>query len=102
MRSEFVNGQKPASPEETAAAILQWLANDPDMLGRFLALSGVQPLQLRTAINDPGFLAGLIDFIMSHEPTLLDFCKDAGFQPESVVAAWHHYSGPGLDSGQYE
>lgn len=102
MRSEFVNGQKPASPDETAAAILQWLADDPEMLGRFLALSGVQPSQLRTAISDPGFLAGLIDFIMSHEPTLLAFCEATEWQPEAVVAAWHHYSGPGLDSGQYE
>lgn len=102
MRSEFVNGQKPASPDETAAAILQWLANDPEMLGRFLALSGVQPLQLRSAVTDPSFLAGLLDFIMSHEPTLLAFCEATGSQPEAVVAAWNHYSGPGLDSGQFE
>lgn len=88
-------------PEETAGAILAWLANEPEMLSRFLALSGVQVNQLRNVINDPGFLAGMIDFIMSHEPTLMDFCKASNWHPEAVVSAAHHYSSPGLDSGEF-
>jgi len=88
--------------EETAGAILGWLANEPDMLGRFLALSGVQPNQLRNAVNDPGFLAGMIDFLMGHEPTLLAFCEATGTKPETVAAAWHHYSGPGPGSGEFD
>ncbi|WP_165220273.1 DUF3572 domain-containing protein [Affinirhizobium pseudoryzae] len=88
------------APDETAAAILQWLAGEPDMLGRFLALSGVQPTQMRSAVNDPGFLAGMVDFVMAHEPTLMTFCEASQWKPEAVVLAWHHYSGPGLDSGQ--
>ena len=91
----------PADAEETAAAILGWLANEPDMLGRFLALSGLQANQLRSAVDDPGFLAGMIDFLMGHEPTLLAFCEATDTKPEAVAAAWHHYSGPGLDSGEY-
>jgi hypothetical protein len=90
-----------STAEETAAAILTWLAGEPDMLGRFLALSGVQPTQLRSAINDPGFLAGMIDFLMQHEPTLLAFCEATETKPEAVMAAAHHYSKPGLDSGEY-
>ncbi|MGO8190265.1 DUF3572 family protein, partial [Rhizobium leguminosarum] len=34
-----------------------WLADDPDMFGRFLALTGVAPGQVHNAVNDPGFLA---------------------------------------------
>jgi len=83
-----------AHAEETAGAILGWLANEPDMLGRFLALSGVQPGQLRDAVNDPGFLAGMIDFLMGHEPTLLAFCEATETKHETVAAAWRHYSGP--------
>ncbi|WP_117193943.1 DUF3572 domain-containing protein [Rhizobium terrae] len=90
-----------AEAEETAGAILGWLANEPEMLGRFLALSGVQPYQLRQAINDPGFLAGMIDFLMGHEPTLLAFCEATGTNPETVAAAWNHYSGPGPGPGEY-
>ena len=90
-----------ADAEETAGAILTWLANEPDMFGRFLALSGVQPNQLRGTVNDPGFLAGMIDFLMAHEPTLLAFCEATETKPETVAAAWHHYSGPGLGSREY-
>lgn len=88
-------------PQETAGAILGWLANEPDMLSRFLALSGLQPNMLRQAVSDPGFLAGLIDFLMSHEPDLMSFCAATDTKPETVAAAWHHFSGPSLDSSSY-
>ena len=87
--------------EDIAVEILTWLAGEPDMLSRFLALSGVRPDQLRTAINDPAFLAGVLDFVMSHEPTLMAFCEATGTKPEAVAAAWGKLSGPGLDSGEY-
>jgi hypothetical protein len=102
MRHDPKNAPSSASgAEETAVAILGWLANEPDMLGRFLALTGVDASQLRQAINDPGFLAGMIDFVMGHEPTLLSFCEATGTRPETVASAWRYYSKPGLDSGEY-
>jgi hypothetical protein len=87
--------------EETAGAILGWLASEPDMLGRFLALSGIQPQQLRSAVGDPQFLAGMIDFLMGHEPTLMAFCEATDTKPEDVASAWRHYTKPALDSGDY-
>jgi len=93
--------EETVDPKETAIAVLGWLAGEPDMLSRFLALSGLQADQLRGAVNDPGFLAGLIDFVMAHEPSLMAFCEATGAQPETVAAAWHRLSGPGLQSGEY-
>lgn len=90
-----------AEAEETAIAVLGWLANEPDMLGRFLALSGTRPDQLRQAIGDPAFMAGMLDFLMAHEPTLMAFSTASGIQPETVVSASRHYTGPTLDSGEY-
>ncbi|WP_105386039.1 DUF3572 domain-containing protein [Neorhizobium alkalisoli] len=90
-----------ANAEETAAAVLGWLANEPEMLGRFLALSGLQANQMRNAVNDPGFLAGMIDFLMGHEPTLLAFCEATDIKPETVAAAWQYYAGPQPGSGDY-
>lgn len=87
--------------EQTAVAVLGWLASETDMLGRFLALSGLEAGQLREAVNHPDFLAGMLDFVMAHEPTLLAFCEGSGTKPEAVAAAWRHFSKPGLDSGQY-
>ena len=87
--------------EQIAGTVLGWLAGEPEMLGRFLALSGVQPQQLRTAVQDPQFLAGMIDFLMSHEPTLLAFCEATGTKPEDVAAAAHYYTKPGFGPGDY-
>jgi len=87
--------------EERAASVLGWLAGEPDMLQRFLSLSGIAPNQIRSAMTDPGFLAGIIDFVMGHEPTLLAFCEATETKPETVVAASHYYSGPHMGSGDY-
>ena len=80
--------------EETAVAILGWLAGEPDLLSRFLSLTGVSPEQVRHAVNDPGFLAGLVDFLMGHEPTLLAFSAATGIAPEAVVHAHAVLTGP--------
>ncbi len=95
------NRDIPADAEATAVAVLGWLANEPDMLSRFLALSGVQPGQLRQAVGDPAFLAGMLEFLMQHEPTLMEFCEATETKPESVVEAYHSYAGPSFDSADF-
>lgn len=84
----------PASDAETTAiAVLGWLAGEPELLSRFLALTGVDPSELRAAATNRGFLAGLIDFLMGHEPTLVAFCEASGTKPEEVVRAHAVLSG---------
>lgn len=102
MRNDLKNaGKTVGDPQETAIAILAWLAGEPDILSRFLALSGIDTSMLRNMVGDTGFQAGLVDFIMNHEPDLMAFCAASGKTPEDVVHAWHKLSGPGLDSGVY-
>ena len=88
-------------PHEIAVAVLGWLANEPDMFGRFLALTGMEPSQLRHAVNDPAFLGGMLDFLMGHEPSLMAFCEATKTAPEAVLTASAHFSSPGLGSGEY-
>jgi len=83
-----------AKAEATAIAVIGWLAGEPELLSRFLALTGLAPADLRGAVNDPGFLAGLLDFLMGHEPTLLAFSEASGVAPETVVRAHAVLSGP--------
>ncbi|MDX3973436.1 DUF3572 domain-containing protein [Shinella sp.] len=83
-----------AEAESTAVAILGWIASEPELLSRFLALTGVAPTEVRNAVNDPGFLAALVDFLMGHEPTLLAFSAATGVTPETVVRAHAILSGP--------
>lgn len=73
--------------EDTAIQVVGWLAGQPDLLGRFLALSGLTADGLRAASTEPGFLAGVLAFLMNHEPTLMAFCQDTGTEPRQVASA---------------
>lgn len=82
-----------ADAEDTAIAVLVWLAGEPELLGRFLALSGIEASNMRDAAKEPGFLAGVLGFLMNHEPTLMDFCAASGTRPETVTRAFHALCG---------
>jgi hypothetical protein len=73
--------------EEIAAAALGFIAADPELLSRFLALTGIEPSAIRAAAREPGFLAGVLNFIAAHEPTLLAFAAHATVNPEAVLKA---------------
>ena len=94
---------KQASPgtgeaEELAIRVLGWLAQDADMMGRFLALTGIEPGAIRQAAREPGFHAGVIAFLMGHEPTLMSFCGSAGVEAYYVAACHRVLSGPEAES----
>jgi hypothetical protein len=96
MRSFEKNSSKSVLPaEDIAAEALAWLANDPEMLGRFFALTGVDASGIRKAVNDPGFLIGVLDFIMAHEPTLMAFSEASGIKPDNIATAYRTLNGPG-------
>jgi hypothetical protein len=89
-----------ASTEEAEAAALDvgikaltFIAGDPEQLERFLALSGMEVGQVRAAARGPAFFAGLLDFLLGHEPTLIAFAAEAGLSPESVGQARERLSG---------
>jgi hypothetical protein len=75
------------SAEETAIAALGFVAADPTLLPRFLAMSGIEASQIRHAAREPGFLAGVLQFVNAHEPTLTAFCEASGRRPADVSAA---------------
>ncbi len=75
------------SAEDLAIAALAFVASDPVLLPRFLSLTGIDAGQIRQAAGEPGFLAGVLQFIRAHEPTLAAFCEASGVSPESVTRA---------------
>lgn len=72
---------------DLAIAALGFVAGDDRLLPRFLAISGIEAGQIRAAAAEPGFLAGVLEFILAHEPTLMAFCEASGARPEAVAAA---------------
>jgi hypothetical protein len=73
--------------EQIAVAALGFVAGDPALLPRFLSITGIEPDQIRQAAREPGFLAGVLQFIVAHEPTLIAFTQSAGIEPSSVLQA---------------
>jgi|SRR5690242_6759216 len=83
--------ERPAKVREAAEALavqaLSYIAADGERLGRFLSLTGIGPAEIRTAAREPGFLAGVLEYLAGDERLLTDFAKEAGHDPSTVEAA---------------
>ncbi len=82
---------QPRPPTEAAEALaiqaLNYIAADGERLGRFLALSGIGPSEIRAAAREPGFLPGVLAHIATDEKLLLAFAAEAGVDPSHIQAA---------------
>lgn len=83
--------------EAVAIQGLTFIAEEPERLGRFLALSGIGPESLRAAAAEPGFLAGVLDHILADEQMLIVFAERIELDPAHVRAARELLGGPGWE-----
>ena len=81
------NRQERENAEALAIRALGFVAADPELLPRFLAITGIEAGSIRQAAREPGFLAGVLQFIAAHEPTLMRFSEETGVPPQQVSAA---------------
>jgi hypothetical protein len=80
--------------EGLAIQALGFLASDEERLGRFLALTGLGPENLRAAATTPGFLSSVLAHIAQDEDLIVAFAADAGVPPERVARAALQLAGP--------
>lgn len=73
--------------EAVAISALTYLSETPELMQRFLALSGIEASGIRHAAAEPHFFAGVLKFFLAHEPTLLAFCEARVIEPQSVSEA---------------
>ena len=73
--------------EETAIALLAWMASSPEHMARFLALSGLGPDDLRREAASRQFHIALLDYALSDESLLLAFCASANIPPAQIEPA---------------
>jgi Protein of unknown function (DUF3572) len=76
-----------AAAAELAIAALTFIAEEPERLGHFLALSGIGPESLRAAAREPSFLLGVLDHLVSDETLLLAFAERSAIDPTDVTRA---------------
>ena len=79
--------------ETLAIDILGWLATDHDRLGHFLNASGASVDDLRLRAQEPEFLGFVLDFVLLGDETILEFCAQSAYLPESIQQARHVLSG---------
>jgi uncharacterized protein DUF3572 len=70
--------------EALAIQALTFIASDAERLGRFLAVTGIGPSEIRAAAREPGFLGGVLDYIASDERLIVDFASESGLDPADV------------------
>jgi len=87
------NQPDPEAAEAIAIEALGFIAANDKLLPRFLSITGIEAHAIREAAREPGFLAGVLDFVLAHEPTLMEFCEAGRRVPASVVAARRKLAG---------
>lgn len=87
MRSDRLNRMTKDEAERLSIEALSFLAGRPEELGRFFALSGLDPRSLREAALDSGFLGGVLDFLLGGEELLLVFSEEKGLDPATISLA---------------
>ena len=80
--------------EIVAVQALSFLAGNPELLGKFLAESGIGPETLRTAAADPRFLSSVLDFVMRDDATVKAFASVSQLHPTNIAAAHQALNDP--------
>jgi len=73
--------------EVIGIAGLSYLAAEPERIGRFLAVTGLGPENIRAATKDPSFLPALLDYLLANEKDLVAFAEEMNLDPGSIIAA---------------
>lgn len=79
-------------PSSQAAEILaldalRFLASEPQRIGRFMAMTGLEPADLMATAAHPALLAAVLDHLLFDETLLHLFAQEAGVSPSAVGEA---------------
>jgi Protein of unknown function (DUF3572) len=73
--------------ESLAIQALTFLVEDPKRLSAFLAETGLSADSIRESANQPHFLLGVLEHMLSHESLLVAFADSAGINPAEIARA---------------
>jgi hypothetical protein len=73
--------------EELAVQAFTFIAEEHERLGRFLAMTGLGPDEIRAAAAEPGFLAGVLEHIAADERLLTEFAAATQIDPMDIGRA---------------
>lgn len=82
----------PEDAETVALNVLGFLAESPQALETLMNQSGLDSSTIRKRATDRDFLAAVVDFLMTNEELLVDFCESRRIDPKTVKLAAHELS----------
>ena len=74
-------------PAALALSALAWTLGEDARAQRFLALTGLEPADLRAAAGEPATLDAVLGFLEAHQPDLLACAAALNIKPERLIAA---------------
>jgi hypothetical protein len=81
--------------ETIAIQALGFLAEEPNRIGRFLSLTGMEPGTLMEGAETAAVQVALLDHLLGDESLLMVFSGHAGLNPDAVAEARALLSGEG-------
>ena len=73
--------------EGLAIQALTFIAGDGERLGRFLAVTGIGPAEIRSAAREAGFLAGVLEYMASDDRLIATFAGENNLDPADIDRA---------------
>jgi hypothetical protein len=70
-----------------ALRALGWILGDAPRASRFLAITGLEPDNLRERISDPALHTAVVAFLAGHEADLVECARDLEIPPEAIQRA---------------
>lgn len=83
----------PQDAETLALNVLGFLAESPEAMERLVIQSGLDLTTIRKRAADRDFLAAVVDFLMTNEELLVDFCESRRIDARRVHMAAHQLGG---------
>jgi hypothetical protein len=72
-----------------AIQALAFIAEAPDRLSPFLAVTGLAPERIREAAREPDFLAGVLEHMLGNENLLIAYSQSTGIDPADIARAYN-------------
>ena len=66
---------------------LVWTIGDPDRASRLIAVTGLDPDDLRARAGEPAVLSAVLGFLENYEPDLIACAAALAVKPEALVHA---------------
>jgi hypothetical protein len=79
----------PVAAETLGLKALTWLVGQPELLDRFLTVSGLNGSGLRARAGDASLLGAILEHILANEQLAKALCTDEGLEPRELHLARH-------------